>query len=306
MKTLATYYRGVQEYTHTFDGRVYLDQVQQKLLALRIGCTGVKSVRHYRDMKKGFTLIELLVVIAIIAILASLLLPALNSAKTHAKRVQCINNHKQVNHAWQMYAMDNGDITPTDVNFDDSRPNWDNGVMNLADGNSANYWGYWEVNRSPLFPYLSYNAAVLHCPAENIDCLGFDGEKHLRGRCISMNDMWGRATWIDAGHRKYCKTTQPSNPSAVYVFIDENYTSIGDGAFMVNYPNPNVIMDFSIDHGGSSVLDYADGHAASHKWTGKQITHPELGAGGYAIHWSQVTDSANDLQWLMSVSSEAQ
>jgi hypothetical protein len=48
MKTLAVYFRGNQEYSHKFDGVVYKDQVQQKLLALKIGCTAVKYVRHFR------------------------------------------------------------------------------------------------------------------------------------------------------------------------------------------------------------------------------------------------------------------
>jgi prepilin-type N-terminal cleavage/methylation domain-containing protein/prepilin-type processing-associated H-X9-DG protein len=67
--------------------------------------------------QKSFTLIELLVVIAIIAILASMLLPALSQAKNKAKAIQCMSNLKQVSTASTMYAGDFNEFTPKQMAY---------------------------------------------------------------------------------------------------------------------------------------------------------------------------------------------
>jgi prepilin-type processing-associated H-X9-DG protein/prepilin-type N-terminal cleavage/methylation domain-containing protein len=83
----------------------------------------------------GFTLVELLVVIGIIALLISILLPALNKARQAAVRVACMSNLRQIGQAVHMYANANGGVLP-----EVQGPQVVNGVTIYTDHPSNHYW----------------------------------------------------------------------------------------------------------------------------------------------------------------------
>jgi len=237
----------------------------------------------------GFTLIELLVVIAIIAILAAMLLPALARSKAKAMTTGCLNNLKQLEVCFHLYATDNQDILPPNNSItgftggSDTTSSLASGISwcpdhARTDTNSV------DLQSGLLFQY-NRSVAIYHCPADRSQVEDSTGQllPMLRNRSYNMSQsVNGYPEYLQAlgpiGNLpswKAFSTIRTPSPSQLFVFIDEHPDTLLDAQFgnpvgMPYYP----IMWFDLPadrHNQGACLSFADGHVERWRWIAPKI-----------------------------------
>jgi prepilin-type N-terminal cleavage/methylation domain-containing protein/prepilin-type processing-associated H-X9-DG protein len=217
----------------------------------------------------GFTLIELLVVIAIIAILASLLLPALSKAKSKAHSTICMSNLKQLALCWVMYVDDNNDMMPPTavVSGGDStgvEPSW-------AVGNAIRDTSTTNLQRGLLYPY-NKSVGIYRCPADKSTVDRNPGT--LRTRTYQLDSLLnGHPTawypdprWMK---HKLSELVDPS-PSEVFTFIDSLPVSGALPGFLMEVVESSGQDQWGTRPGEQHNLGanaaFADGHVTHFRW----------------------------------------
>jgi len=260
---------------------------------------------------KAFTLIELLVVIAVIALLLSIVMPALRRAKDLAKKIDCSANLRSLALAANFYADENDALTPSSTNY------WDNGtragwcgvtsVLGTTSalpldeqiyGNSNPVTG---LQRGQLWPYIETPDAW-RCPA--------DPEKEqLRSYCMAAQ-WWGAHTndddsvWYDpqTTGMVYRKVSRVKGSGQRFMYVDQlGYNTDAYAALLYSEPEWWNIPNFL--HGGGSVNGFADGHVEAYKFDAETVKMAEealenvyVNHGGFKMPPVAVPDS-EDLKY---------
>ena len=198
----------------------------------------------------AFTLVELLVVIGIIALLISILMPALSRAREQANAVKCLSNIRQVGTALYMYANENRGYYPFGARGD---------VVYRED------WIYWQdtelrgpgtlVDQSPIARYIgNFNPELLRCPGDDVQTHraifpgGTFNYSYTMNEFFESNPTRSPAAWPEYGG-KVVKLGALKNASHKVLVAEEDQTTINDGLFAApaDSKRAGIMPSFGVD-----------------------------------------------------------
>jgi len=234
-------------------------------------------------MRKAFTLIELLVVIAIIALLMTILLPALQIARKKAAGSACMANIKSISTAWFMYQLDNDGILPSSYVYPGQNTSWVQMPQDLA-GNTTWSRGGAEcsledkirgIEKGLLFPYMGKTYKAFHCPSDHRKDFGVEGYRsYSMPSCLNGHSKNNLGPLLDYNYQIF-RYSQIRSPGEKYMLVEEadargyNHKWWHPAPREWGYDPVEWWSALSIWHGDSSTLGFCDGHAELRKWREK-------------------------------------
>jgi prepilin-type N-terminal cleavage/methylation domain-containing protein len=253
----------------------------------------------------GFTLIELLVVIAIIAILASMLLPALAGAKKQAHRVQCINNEKQLATTWVLFSTDNNEaLVPNGAGRPGSlrEPLWVLGDYHNFLPAFTNEQFLIDSKYAAFGHYLS-TKNVYKCPSDRTTYVVSRGKPVPQVRSYALNMYVGpngsMTDRMNSRYRSYQRATDIPSPAQTFLFQDLTPQNLCTPAFIVVMPGQGNDRFFhfpATHHNLGGVVSFADAHVEGHRWRDpRTIRTAKLGT---KIGHDYGSPNNRDLAWI--------